>query len=256
MRLTVLGSSASCAGPGQACAGHFVEAGGARVLFDCGNGVLSNLGQIEDPLGLDAVFVTHNHPDHYADIFALHAMLRYAPDGPRAPMPLYLPAGLHPRMKGLLSDRGALEFDEAFVVVEYEAREPIGVGGLTVTPVPVEHTDPTFALVGEADGVRLCYTADTAPCDGVNEAASGVDLLLCEATMPEEYCGMAPHLTSRQAGELAAAAGAGALVLVHVWPTNDRDRMAAEAAAAFGGPVVVAREFDEFDIAPEGGKDD
>jgi len=256
MRLTVLGSSASCAGPGQACAGHFVEAGGARVLFDCGNGVLSNLGQIEDPLGLDAVFVTHNHPDHYADVFALHAMLRYAPDGPRAPMPLYLPDGLHPRMKGLLSERGAHEFDEAFVAITLEAGVPIRYGDLTVTPVLVEHTEPTFALLAEADGVSMAYTADTAPCGGVREAAKGVDLLLAEATLPEEYAGMAPHMTSRQAGELARDAGARALALVHVWPTNDRDLMAAEAAAAFGGPVVVAREFDEFDITPEGGKDD
>ena len=255
MRLTVLGTSASYAGAGQACAGHYLEAGGARVLFDCGNGVLANLARVEDPLGLDAVFISHNHIDHYADVFALHSAIRYAPDGPRAPMPLYLPDGLFDRMKCLLSERGASELEEAFVPVVLRDREPVSLGGLRVTPVAVQHTDPTFALIAEADGARLVYTADTAPCDSIRQAAAGADLLLAEATLPEPYAGLAPHLTASQAGEIAREAGAGAVVLVHVWPTNDRDLLASVAAEAFGHPVSVAHEMDSFDIAPRGGED-
>lgn len=249
MRLTVLGSSASCAGPGQACAGHYVEAGGARILLDCGNGVLSNLGTIADPLGLDAVFVTHNHPDHYADIYGLQSMLRYAPDGPRAPLALYLAGELFSRMQLLLSERGAVQFAEAFVPVELVPKEPIVIGDVVITPHLVEHTDPTFALVVEHDGARLVYTADTAPCDGVFSAAQGADLLLAEATLPERFAGTSPHMTAREAGMLAHEVGARELVLVHVWPTNDRTIVAEDAAAVFSGPVTVAREFDEFEIA-------
>ena len=256
MRLTVLGSSASYAGPGQACAGHFVEAAGARLLFDIGHGVLSNLAQIEDPASLDAVFITHNHPDHYADIYALQALLRYAPDGPQGPLPLYVPNGLYHSMKCLLSERGAAEFDEAFIPVVLEDRVPITFGDATVTPVSVEHTDPTFALVAEAGGVRIAYTADTAAHGPVFDAAKDADLLVAEATLPEEYAGAAPHMTATEAGVLAREAGARALALVHVWPTNDRGLMAELASMAFGRPVVVASELDEFDIAPEGGEDD
>ena len=254
MRLTVLGSSASYSGPGRTCAGHFLEAAGARVLFDCGNGVISNLAKIEDPTALDAVFITHNHPDHYADLYVLHAALRYAPDGPRGPLPLYLPAGLWERIPLLLSERGADDIAEAFVPITLAPREPIAMGGLTVTPYPVEHTDPTFALVAEAGGARLVYTADTTPCGGIEEAAAGADLLLAEATLEEAYEGLAPHMTARQAGALARRAGARALALVHVWPTNDRERMVAEATAEFGANAVVANEFDEFDIENSHGR--
>ena len=252
MRLTVLGSSASYAGAGQACAGHFVEAGGARVLFDCGNGVLANLAKLEDPIALDAVFITHNHIDHYADVFSLHAALRYAPEGPRGPMPLYLPAGLFERMKALLSGRGAAELEEAFVPIELANGVAVELGGLRVTPVAVEHTDPTFALVAEGDGARLVYTSDTRPCGAIYDAAAGADLLLAEATLPEEYQDAAPHMTATQAGELARTAGARSLALTHIWPTNDRALMARLAADAFGAPVVVASELVTFDIAPEG----
>jgi ribonuclease BN (tRNA processing enzyme) len=255
MRLTILGSSASFAGSGRACAGYHLEAAGARVLFDCGNGTLANLGNIEDPVALDAVFITHGHIDHFADVYSLHAALRYAPDGPRAPMPLYLPQGLFEQMKCLLSARGASEFDDAFVPVQLEPGQPVTLGGLSVTPVAVEHTDPTFALIAEADGARLVYTSDTRPCGAVHQAAIGADLLLAEATLPEAYAGAAPHMTASQAGELAREAGARALVLTHVWPTNDRELMARIASESFGGPAVVASELDAFDIAPKVGKD-
>jgi len=250
MRLTVLGSSASCAGPGQACAGHYVEGGGARVLLDCGNGVLSNLGRVTDPLGLDAVFVTHCHPDHYVDLYGLQSMARYAPEGRAAPIALYLPEGLFERMQLLLSQRGAREFADAFVPLELVHGEAVTIGGLTVTPHLVQHTVPTFALAVDADGARLVYTADTAPYGGVSEAARGADLLLAEATLPDRFTGAAPHMTAVEAGELARESDAGALVLVHVWPTNDREQMALQAAESFGHPVTVAREFDEFEIAP------
>ena len=166
MRVTVLGSSASYAGPGRACAGHFVEAGGARVLFDCGNGTLANLARVEDPTNLDAVFITHNHPDHYADIYGLHAALRYAPSGQCGPMPLYLPEGLWERLPCLLSERGAADFAEAFVPITLAPGEVVPIGELAVTPFAVEHTDPTYALVAEADGARLVYTSDTVLCGG------------------------------------------------------------------------------------------
>ncbi len=254
MRLTILGSSASCSGPGQACAGHFLEAAGARVLFDCGNGVLSNLGRLEDPTALDAVFLTHNHPDHYADIYCLQSMLRYAPQGPRAPIPLYAAGDLFERMQCLLSERGAREFAEAFVPFELVDGEMIEIGELRVTPFAVVHTLPTFALRAQTDDTCLCYTSDTAPGDHVVRAARGVDLLLAEATLLEEYAGAAPHMTAAEAGRLASEAGARALALTHIWPTNDRDLAVSLASEEFGGPVVAVQEFDEFDLSPVNGR--
>jgi len=250
MRLTVLGSSASYAGPGQACAGHLVEAGGVRVLFDCGNGALANLARVIDPVDLDAVFITHGHVDHFADVYALHSALRYAPEGPGPAMPIHVPEGLFQRIKCLLSERGASDLDEAFVPSTLADGVPVTVGGMTVTPMAVEHKDPTFALVAEGDGARLVYTADTAPCESVRVAARGAGLLLADSTLPEPYAGAVPHLTATQAGELARAAGVGRLVLVHAWPTNDRASMSAYAERAFGAPVVVASELDVFEVAP------
>jgi ribonuclease BN (tRNA processing enzyme) len=230
-----------------------VEAGTTRVLLDCGNGVLANAYRVCDPFEIDAVFITHNHPDHYVDLYSMQAMLRYAPDGPRPPMRLFMPGDLFERMQYLLSERGAVEFREAFNVTVLEPEVPIRVGEVTVLPRLVEHTDPTYGLIVETDGVRLVYTSDTGCCEGVRSLAVGADLLLAEATLPDEFADKSPHLTARQAGEVARDAGVGELVLAHIWPTNDRVAMVREATETFGGAVHAAAELDTYDVRPRGG---
>lgn len=248
MRLTFVGTAASYPDAGRACAGYLLQSRGTSLLLDCGNGVVSNLGHVMDPTRLDAVFLTHAHVDHFADVYALQAALRYAPDGPLPPLPLYVPAGLFDRMSCILTEHGARELAEAFRVHVLAPGEPVEVGPVTVTPWPVAHIDPTFALVAEADGARMCYTSDTAPGAAVLRAATGCSLLLADATLPLRYEDRAPHMTPAQAADLAREVGAGTLVLTHLWPTVDRAAAAADAKARFGGRVIVAEELAAVDV--------
>lgn len=251
MRLTVLGSSASYAAAGRACAGYLVRDGGVAVLLDCGNGSLSNLTRVADPLSLGAVIITHEHVDHFADLYALQAALRYASSGPAAALPLYLPAGLFDRIGAVLNERGRAELAEAFIVHELAAGVPFTVGGLTITSHEVDHVEPTFAL-RITDGIcTFAYTSDTAPGAAVRDVASGAYLLLAEATLPAAYAGRAPHMTPAQAGELARDAGVRVLVLTHLWPTIDRAVALAEARAAFGGKIIIAEELGVIDCEEE-----
>lgn len=248
MRLTVLGSAASYPDAGRACAGHLLGADGSAVLLDCGNGVLSNLGRLLDPTALSAVFITHAHIDHFADVYALQAALRYAPAGPAAPLPLYVPPGVFDLMGRVLTDHGARELAEAFEVHELAEGAAVRVGPLTVTPWPVDHVGLTFALVAEAGDARLCYTSDTRPGASVTAAAAGAGVLLADATLPQQYAGRAPHMTPAEAGELARDAGAHTLVLTHLWPSVDRTAAAEQAREVFGGRVMVAEEMDSLEI--------
>jgi ribonuclease BN (tRNA processing enzyme) len=218
------------------------------VLLDCGNGVLANLGRVMDPTRLDAVFVTHAHVDHFADVYALQAALRYAPDGPLPPLRFFAPPGLFGRMQALLTERGARELAEAFEVAELEDGRPVVVGDLTVTPMKVDHVEPTFALVVEQGGARLCYTSDTAAGEAARRAARGATVLLAEATLPPAFEGRAPHMTPAEAAALAADAGAGTLVLTHLWPTVDRTAAAEAARERFGGRVIVADELATVEV--------
>jgi ribonuclease BN (tRNA processing enzyme) len=254
MQLTVLGSAASYAGADQACSGYLVEHDGTTLLLDCGSGTLANAAHVTDVTSLDAVLVSHTHTDHFIDLFALEAAMRFAPEGPVGSLPIYLPEGLWERMQALLSPEGAASLAEAFEPHVLRAGEKLTFDEITVTPHPVDHQGPTFAFVIEAPDATLAYTADTRDGDAVRSAVAGCDVLLAECTLPHEYAGAAPHLTAAEAGRLAKGSGAELLVLTHLWPTADHDRMLREAEAAFGGTTVLAEELLTIDMTPEEGR--
>ena len=86
--------------------------------------------------------------------------------------------------------------------------------------------------------VSFAYTGDTGLCAALDELADGVDVLLCEASWtsgPDRPEGL--HLSGTQAGELAARARVGRLLLTHIPPWSDGDAILAEAEAAFDGPT-------------------
>ena len=91
-----------------------------------------------------------------------------------------------------------------------------------------------------AGGRRLVYTADTGPGWSVEAFAPGADLVLSEATVQRDGEGRYGHLSARQAGAAARAAGAKSLVLTHIWPGLDPAASAVEGSEAFGREVVLA----------------
>ncbi len=105
-------------------------------------------------------------------------------------------------------------------------------------------------------GQRFAFIMDTRLCDGAFTLADGADMLVCESTFADTEAALARdygHLTAGQAGRIAAEAGARLLVLTHFsqrYDSGDSQRLAAEAAMAFGGEVVLARDLDRIPVPP------
>jgi ribonuclease BN (tRNA processing enzyme) len=115
------------------------------------------------------------------------------------------------------------------------------IGPFTVTAGHVAHPVEAFAFRFEHGGHVLTYSGDTGESAVLAELARSADILLCEAGFPE-VPDLPPglHLTGRQAGQHAAAAGAGRLVLTHLDADYDPAPSLAGAMEAFGGPVSLA----------------
>jgi ribonuclease BN (tRNA processing enzyme) len=253
--LTVLGSGVAWANPGGVCSGYLVRSGAARLLVDCGSGVLGRLRAHADPADLDAVIVSHMHPDHYMDLVGLRYGIKYGGLGGPQPLRVLLPPGGCDVLAelGQVLDRNPRFFSEVFALDEYDPAAPLTVGNLTVALRRVQHYIPSFAMRITA-ARTLVYSSDCAPCDAIVEHASGADVLLCEAAMlhhgqDEPDPARRGHLTAGEAGQIARQAGVGKLLITHApLDPGDPGRAAREAAAHFDGPVARVEDGMTYSI--------
>jgi ribonuclease BN (tRNA processing enzyme) len=99
----------------------------------------------------------------------------------------------------------------------------------------------------EADGFQLVVDLGNGALGGLQRytALSRIDAVAL-SHLHADHCLDLPdlppdlHLCGRQAGQHAARAGAGRLILTHLDPDNDPGPNLAGAAGAFGGPVILA----------------
>jgi len=241
MRLTVVGCSGSFPGPDSAASCYLVEAGGARLVLDLGNGALGPLQRYTALDQVDAVLLSHLHPDHCQDLCGYYVYRRFRPDGPLPPIPVYGPPGVADRMAAAYGPTGGPGLWGAFDFAEWSegARR---IGPVTVTVARVAHPVPTFGMRLEYEGRVLTFSGDTGPCVALDELAADADVLLCEAAFHVGRDNVRDlHMNGGDAGECASRAGVRRLVLTHLPPWNDPDRTLAEAASAYGGPIELAR---------------
>ncbi|HET9657629.1 MAG TPA: MBL fold metallo-hydrolase [Kineosporiaceae bacterium] len=246
LTLSIVGCSGSFPSPDSAASCYLLQApagaGGAvsRVLLDLGSGALGPLQRLTDVHDLDAVLLSHLHPDHFMDLCGLYVALKYDPDrslGRR--LLVYGPGGTADRLRQAYgSDVGRLE--EVFDVREWRDHEPVVVGGLAVTPIRVNHPVEAYGLRAEAGGAVVTYTGDTDTCPALHELARDADLLLAEASFQEGRDTVRDvHLTGQRAGQVATEAGARRLLLTHLPPWNDPGAVLAEARSSYPGPLDV-----------------
>jgi ribonuclease BN (tRNA processing enzyme) len=174
---------------------------------------------------------------------------RYAPDGPYPRVPVFGPSGVRERLTAVYGSphEGPLEDVYAFRTLE---PGEFTIGPFRVTAERVNHPVETFGFRLEHRGRTLAYSADTAPCDALIRLAHRADVFLCEASYLDGEANPPDiHLTGREAGEAAAKADVGRLLLTHLVEAWGDPAVTYEAAVAvFPGPVDRVRPGDQYEI--------
>ncbi len=257
MRLTVVGCSGSFPGPESPASCYLVEAEHEgrswRILLDLGSGALGPLQRYADPTALDAVLVSHLHPDHCADLLGLYVVRRYRPEGPLATrLRVHGPAATAERLALMYHGLEPGGMEGEFDIVPVVDAEPFTVGPFHVTPYAVHHPVEAYGYRVEADGAVLAFTGDTDDCPNLDPLLTGADLALLDSAFVDgRDATRGIHLTgSRAATAALRAGGVGRLVITHVPAWNDREVCRAQAATVWPGAVEVAKAGDRFDVGP------
>lgn len=254
MRVTVVGCAGSFPGPDSAASCYLVQAEDAlrrtwNLVLDLGSGALGPLQQYIEPDDVDAVGLSHLHPDHMADLCGLYVYLKYSPEPlRRRQVTVHGPFGTSSRVGDAYGLEPGESLADHLAVHVWQPGRTVRVGPMSMMPVAVEHPVPAYGvrISGPSDDdpsrtVVFAYTGDTDSCAGLDELAKGSDVLLAEASFLEgRDVVRGIHLTGRRAGEAAERGGAGRLVVSHVPAWYDPEDAVAEARAMFAGPTLAA----------------
>ena len=264
MLLTVLGTATPYPQPGNACSGYLVQSGGplsvakdapnrATVWVDAGTGTLAELQRHTRLADLDAIWISHRHADHTADLLVAYYALRFSELAPAGPVRLIGPEGLLDRLAAFLGPNAAALLPEVFDFTPMSGWGETEVGPLALAWGPVQHGVPAFGLTVAENGRRLAYSGDSAPCISLEELAEDADLLLIEAGYAEAPAGSetaeAPaHHTTEDAGRTASRARAARLVLTHIANEVTPAVAVSRASAHFDGPLEAAAPGSVYEI--------
>jgi ribonuclease BN (tRNA processing enzyme) len=243
MRLTVIGAGPAYTDrPGAAGAAYLVRHGDAAILLDLGQGAFPRLAGLLDPATLDAIVISHLHPDHFVDLVSLRHYLRW--EKPPRRMRVLGPAGLADRLDGLHDEPGfaaaALDFEPLL-----EGRWEIGP--FEVEATRVTHTESSFgfrvgiAETGRDAGPGLVYSGDCGRAEDLDVLVRPGDTLLSEVSFGPGPIVPGPwHLDGPAVGALARRTSAGRVLLTHIQMGFDRRATVDSVAAVFdGGPVEL-----------------
>jgi ribonuclease BN (tRNA processing enzyme) len=234
LSLTVIGCAGGYPEPGNSFSSYLVRSPEATVVVDLGGGAMTNVLRHVGYEQIDAIVVSHSHPDHCVDLTVLRNALRYYTTV--SGLPVYGPREVRDLVQGFV---GELAPTLPFTVID--ASSEMEIGDLRFRFSRTDHPVETLAIRIDRGQRSLVYSADTGSAWAPGAFAAEADVLLCEATMPVELEDAAPHLSGRQAGALARDVGAARLVLTHIPLDVGGETQRTAARSVYDGPVDLAR---------------
>ena len=250
-----------------------IETGGRVIAVDCALGVSRGIVNAGVSLkGLSHILVTHLHSDH---VLELGGLIHTAwTSGLSTPVKVYGPKGVAAVWRGFLAslevdistrivDEGRPVLADLVTVMEIDEGLVLDEPGFRVTALRVPHPPlaDCFAFRVEMPSGTVVFSGDTAYHPPLAEFASGADLLIHEAMLPEglesiirrtgngsrlrEHL-IASHTFAADVGRIAAAAGVGRLALNHMIPADDpdftEDDWRRAVSETYSGELIVGRD--------------
>jgi len=233
--VTVIGCSGTYSSTDSACSSYLLRTSSTTVLLDAGPGSSMELQRHIELADLDAIIISHEHPDHWTELPSLYHAFRYGVE--RSGVPVYGTAGARTLLDAVTPEATST----AFTWTAIDAHSAISIGDIDFVFSETDHPVETLAILARHGDATIGYSADTGP--GWSPVAFGteIDVFIYETTLPDDMEDLGiPHVSGREAGERALAGGVRHLVLTHVPPGHEPGNRRESAIGEFSGPITVA----------------
>ena len=230
MKLHLIGVNGPFPESRGATSGYLLEAGDGFFQFDLGSGVLGRLTALTPPEDLTALFFSHWHYDHAADL----PVLMYRLQALNRVLPVLGPVDSDASLFRLVSSVPCFAFRPV------AAGDSVSFGSVSVRMNNARHPVPTVGFTVSCEGKTFGYTGDTNTLPSLADDYHGCDLLLADGLFSRETWGeQKPHLSAELAARLAADAGVKKLVLTHLNPFIPYRVLLQEARSVFSDTVLA-----------------
>ena len=247
LELTVLGAGPAYTNRlGSTGAAYLVRGSQTAVLLDLGQGSFPRLATEIEPSRLDAVIVSHLHPDHFIDLVPLRHYLAYQ-FKPARRVRVFGPSGLAERIDALHARPG---FTAESLDCTGFPDAATAVGALTIEARLVTHTDESYAVrVSGPNGSGLVYSGDCGVADDLAPLIRPADALLVEVSFG---AGPVPpgalHLDAPAIAGLVRATRPGRVLLTHLQMGFDPEAAIRIVSDATDVPVSLVGPGDHIAI--------
>lgn len=249
MKLTILGSGTCVPSLKRSAPAYFLEADGRQILIDCGSGTVLQLEKLgRSYKDIDAVFITHPHPDHVAGVVPFVQALLATPMFAREKDLLFVgPNGFRDYYKSCVASIMGAPKTFSINIIDIEDR--LDYPPLSVIAAQTVHSENSIAYRFEHNGRSLVITGDADYDQGIIALSENCGLLIADCSFPGSMKSRG-HMTPEECGLVAKKAGAAKLVLSHLhaipsYPDSERIN---ECRVVFDGDVVLAEDLMEFNL--------
>lgn len=209
-----------------------------HVLIDAGSGSALAIEKYLDVNALDAVLVSHDHPDHVADLGIFqHLFLLKKPAPKKTPIPIYhYPDS---EFAKLLADDGSS------LAKPYQPKEVLHLGPFDVTFVRTVHPLECYAMRFEEreTGKVIVYTADSGWSEAMIPFANKADLLVADCNFSNEMGRNDKHFTAEEVAKLANEAKVKALVPTHLPPQADQALIISQVVRDLNSSITLLEAY-------------
>jgi ribonuclease BN (tRNA processing enzyme) len=252
MILTILGSGTLVPHPERGTPGFAVHGGGSLLLVDGGSGTLQRCARAGvDWTRASHLLYTHFHLDHTLELPAYLFAANHAPPSPRtAALTVCGPSGMAAYLDKLLAlwpyiapknyDLCVLDLDPG--------DSPPDTGAWQITCAAARHgSSAALSYRIEHGGRALVLSGDSEYCPELAALARGADLLLIECSAADEGR-MDGHMSPSQVARVIGESSVTRVLINHVYPPYEPERLAAECAKLSGARVETALDLRSYEV--------